>query len=80
MNGYEVQASDGAIGHVCDFMIDYESWAIRKIVVRMSHRFSSKEVRLPTRAVDWINHQESKLILNLTTAAVQQIPEHRLGP
>ena len=29
VNGYHLQASDGIIGHVCDFMMDDQSWAIR---------------------------------------------------
>ena len=32
VSGYHIQASDGTIGHVCDFMMDAESWAIRQLV------------------------------------------------
>ena len=28
VNGYHLQATDGIIGHVCDFMMDDKSWAI----------------------------------------------------
>ena len=33
VRGYEIQAIDGEIGHVEDFVIDDETWAIRYLVV-----------------------------------------------
>ncbi len=79
VNGYHIQASDGTIGHICDFMMDGETWAIRQLVVKTGHRFSGKEVQLATRTVDWVNYQESKVFVNLTQAAVEQSPEHPLA-
>jgi hypothetical protein len=79
VNGYHIEASDGTIGHVCDFMMDDESWAIRQLVIKIGHRFSGKEVRLPTRAVDWINYEGSKVCVNLTIEGVEQCPAHDLA-
>jgi len=80
VNGYQLQASDGTIGHVCDFMMDEQSWAIRQLVIKTGHRFSGKEVELPTRAVDRISWDESKVFVNLTRAAVEQSPAHPGSP
>ena len=80
VNGYHLQASDGIIGHVCDFMMDARSWAIRQLVVKTGHRFYGKEVQLPTRTVDWISWDESKVFVNLTGEAVEKSPEHHLSP
>jgi hypothetical protein len=33
-----------------------------------------QEVQLPTRTVDWINYQESKMSVNLTKEAILQAP------
>ena len=33
LSGYDIQASDGEIGHVEDFIIDDETWAIRYLVI-----------------------------------------------
>jgi hypothetical protein len=30
VTGYHIQASDGEIGHVEDFIIDDENWAVRR--------------------------------------------------
>ncbi len=80
VSGYHLQASDGTVGHVCDFMVDAQSWAIRQLAIKTGHRFSGKEVEIPTRAVDRISWDESKLFVNLTKAAVEQSPAHPVSP
>ena len=80
VNGYHLQASDGTSGHVCDFMMDAQSWAIRQLVIKTGHRFSGKEVQLPTRSVDRISWDESKVFVNVTREAVEQSPAHHVSP
>ena len=79
VGGYHLQASDGIIGHVCDFMMDDQSWAIRELVIKTGHRFSGKEVQIPTRAVDRISYPDSTVFVNLTKEAVQQSPAQHLA-
>jgi hypothetical protein len=71
VNGYHLQASDGITGHVCDFMMDDKSWAIRELVVKTGHRFSGKEVQLPTSSVERISYKDSTVFVSLTKAAVE---------
>jgi hypothetical protein len=80
VNGYHLQASDGTVGHICDFMMDDQSWAIRQLVIKTGHRFSGKEVQIPTSKVDRISYEESTVFVNLTTKAVEQSPAHHLAP
>jgi sporulation protein YlmC with PRC-barrel domain len=80
VNGYHIQASDGIIGHVCDFMMDAQSWAIRQLVIKTGHRFSGKEVEIPTSQVDRISYDKSTVFVNLTSKAVEQSPAHQLAP
>jgi hypothetical protein len=80
VNGYHLQASDGIIGHVCDFMMDAQSWAIRQLVIKTGHRFSGKEVQIPTSQVDRVSYEESTVFVNLTKEAVQQSPAQHLAP
>jgi hypothetical protein len=79
VNGYHIQATDGTIGHICDFMTDAQSWAIHQLVVKTGHRFSGKEVRIPTSQVGRISYEKSTVFVNLTTEAVEQSPEHHLA-
>jgi hypothetical protein len=80
VNGYHLQASDGIIGHVCDFIMDAQSWAIRQLTVKTGHRISGKEVQIPTRMVDRVSYPDSTVFVNLTTEAVQQSPARPLAP
>jgi hypothetical protein len=80
VNGYDLEASDGTIGHICDFMMDNQSWAIRQLVIKTGHRFSGKEVEIPTSQVDRISYEKSTVFVNLTSEAVQQSTAHLLAP
>ena len=80
MNGYHLQASDGIIGHVCDFIMDDKSWAIHEVVIKIGHRLSGKEVLIPTNKVARISFEESTVFVSLTKEAVEQSPEHHLAP
>ncbi len=80
VNGYHIQATDGTIGHIHDFMTDDQTWAIRELVIKTGHRFSGKEVQIPTSAVGQISYEESTVFVNLTREAVEQSPEHHLAP
>jgi hypothetical protein len=80
VTGYHLQATDGIVGHVCDFMMDDKSWAINQLVVKIGHRFTGKEVQLPISAVDRISYSESTVFVKLAKEAVEKSPEHRLVP
>jgi hypothetical protein len=80
VGGYHLQASDGVIGHVCDFMMDAQSWAIRQLIVKTGHRFSGKEVQIPTRNVERISYPDSTVFVNLARQAIEQGPPRPLAP
>lgn len=80
VNGYRLQATDGITGHVCDFMMDDQSWAITQLVVKVGHRFTGKEVQIPMSQVDGISYPASTVFVKLTTDAVEKSPAHRLVP
>ena len=75
VSGYHIQASDGMIGHVTDFMMDEKSWAIRHLVVETGHWFSGKEVLISPSKIDRISYVESKVVVNLTKDAIRKAPE-----
>lgn len=72
VNGYHFKASDGIIGHVCNFMMDAQSWVIGQLVIKTGHRFSGEEILLPTKDVDRISYEESTVFATLTGKAVEQ--------
>ena len=76
VKGYHLQASDGITGHVADFLMDNESWAIGELVIKTGNRFTGKEVRIPVSSVKQISYDESTVFVNLTKEAVEQSPEY----
>jgi hypothetical protein len=78
--GYHVQGLDGLAGHICDFMMDDRSWAIRQLVVKTGHRLSGQEVEIPTDKVIRISYEESTVFVNLTMAAIEHGPAHLTAP
>jgi hypothetical protein len=78
VSGYHLQASNGIIGHVCDFMMDDQTWAIPQVAVRIGHRFSGKEVQIPTSLVERISYEDSTVFVNLTKEAIEQSDAHPL--
>ena len=80
VNGYHIEASDGTIGHICDFLMDAQTWAIHQLVVKTGHRFSGSEVQIPTSQAGRISYDKSTVFVNLTSKAVEQCPPHVLAP
>jgi hypothetical protein len=80
VKGYHLQATDSIVGHVCDFMMDDESWAIGQLVVKIGHRFTGKEVLIPVGNVGRISYEESTVFVNLIKEAVEQSPAHNMSP
>jgi hypothetical protein len=76
VTGYHVQATDGIVGHVFDFMMDDKSWAIDQLVVKTGHRFTGREVRIPMSQVERISYAESTVHVKLAKEAVEKSPEH----
>jgi sporulation protein YlmC with PRC-barrel domain len=79
VKGYHLQASDGIIGHVSDFMMDEESWSINELVVKIGHRFTGKEVLISRSNVSRISYEESTVFVYPAKETVEQSPEHHLS-
>ena len=59
VTGHHVEATDGLIGHVSDFIADDEKWVIRYLVVDTRHLLPRKQVLLVpswTRHISWEAH------------------------
>lgn len=78
--GYHVRASDGMSGYVCDFLMEGQTWAIAHLVVKIGHRFSGKEVLIPTGGVSRISYEESTVFVNQTAESVEHGAAHCLTP
>ncbi len=71
--GYLVQTNHGTMGHVCDFRVDPQSWAILEVVVRTGNRFSGEDVPIPTSQIDRISYEDSTIFVTLPAEAVDKL-------
>ncbi len=79
VSGHHIQAVDGEIGHVEDFIIDDETWAIRYLIVNTQNWWEGKMVLVSPRWIDRISWGESKVFVNLSRAIIKQSPEYTEG-
>ncbi len=75
VSGYRLEASDGKIGHVSNFMMDTRSWAITRLVIKTGW-LAGREVEIPTSKVSRISYDESTVFVNLTGKIVERSPSH----
>ena len=76
VSGHDIQAIDGEIGHVEDFVIDDETWTIRYLIVDTRNWWPGKKVLVSPRWIESISWDELKVFVNLTREAVKQAPEY----
>ncbi len=73
--GYHIHARNGDLGHVGDFIVDDEPWAIRYVVVHTGKWLPGKKVLVATEWVEELSYPERRVSVNLTRAAVEKSPE-----
>jgi hypothetical protein len=76
VSGYHIEAADGPIGHIEDYIIDDETWAIRYLEVDTVNWWPGKKVLVAARWIDRVSWDESKVFINLSRAAIKQAPEY----
>jgi uncharacterized protein YrrD len=57
LTGYSVEANDGTVGEIIDFLIDGKTWMIREIVVECGHWYAGNKVIVPTEKISRINYE-----------------------
>ena len=76
VNGYQIKAGDGKVGHICDLLMDAQSWAIRQLVIKIGRGMSGRDVQIPTSNVDRISYEESTVFVNMNSEAVGKSPPY----
>jgi len=77
VTGYHIQASDGEIGHVGDFLIDDKTWAIRYLVVDTKNWWPGKKVLVSPQWIERVSWRDSKVFVNLSREVIKQAPEYK---
>jgi len=76
VTGYDIEATDGDIGHVDGFLMDDEAWAIRYVEVATRNWWPGKKVLVSPAWIERVSWAESKVHVGLSRQAIQDAPEY----
>jgi hypothetical protein len=76
VSGYSIQATDGEIGHVDDFLVDDVAWTIRYMIVDTGNWLPGKKVLVSPRWIAHVDWKNSDVYVNLSREAVKTGPEY----
>jgi hypothetical protein len=79
VQGYAIEATDGALGHVVDFLADDRAWAIRYLIVDPRSWWPGPHVLVSPEWVTAVNWNDSTVAVDLTRGAVRDAPEYDPG-
>jgi hypothetical protein len=74
--GYRIEAIDGELGKVSDFIVDDTTWAIRYLVVETSGWWAGEKVLLAPEWVARIGWEEAKVFVDLSRDLIKQSPKY----
>jgi hypothetical protein len=79
VTGYYVEANDGDMGHVDDFIIDDENWTVRYLVVDTRNWWPGKKVLVSPEWIQHVSWSDSRVYVDLSRQTIQDSPEYA-GP
>jgi hypothetical protein len=74
VRGFHLHATDGAIGHVDDFLLDEKTWAVRFLVVDTSNWIGGRSVLISPTVVARIDSEERRIDVSLTRTQIEASP------
>ena len=75
LKGYAIEATDGEIGAIDDFLFDDRNWLVRWLVVETGSWLTGRKVLLLPAALGKADHDRRQLPVALTRAQVAASPE-----
>jgi PRC-barrel domain len=75
LKGFSIEASDGRIGTVVDFLFDDRSWKVLWLVVDAGHWLQGRKVLIDPSAISLVGLDHERIEMKLTRAQVETGPE-----
>ncbi|MBF0288714.1 MAG: PRC-barrel domain-containing protein [SAR324 cluster bacterium] len=74
--GYRIQAEDGEIGHVEDFIVEDPDWKIRYLEINTGNWLPGKKVLIAPTWIRQVSWTDKQVTINLTREAVHSAPTY----
>ncbi len=75
VSGYTIQARDGELGQVDDFLVDTETWVLRYMVIATGGWWLGKKVLVAPEWISTISWERSNVVVDLTRETIKGAPE-----
>lgn len=76
VSGHHIQAADGEIGHVEDFILDDETWVIRYLIIDTRNWWPGKQALVSPHWIERVSWNEAKVFVKLPRETIKQAPEY----
>ena len=76
VSGYHIRTGEGEVGHITDFLVDDETWAISHLVVETGHWYSGKEIVIAVKEVERISYEESTVFVGATRKSIMETAKY----
>jgi hypothetical protein len=76
VTGYRIEAADGRVGHVEDFVVDDEDWSIRFVVVDTRDWLPARKVVIAPQQIQRVNWSDQKVHFPMTREQIKNGPEY----
>jgi hypothetical protein len=77
VTGYAIQASNGKIGHVEDFIVEENTWIIRYIVVDTRNWLPGRKVLVAPAWVSDVHWPDRRVTVDLTREKIRNSPKYQ---
>ncbi|MBF0289364.1 MAG: PRC-barrel domain-containing protein [SAR324 cluster bacterium] len=74
--GYLIQAEDGEIGQVEDFIVEDPDWKIRYLEINTSNWLLGKKVLIAPTWIQQVSWTDKQVMINLSREAIQSAPAY----
>ena len=76
VTGYHIEATDGSIGHVDDFIAEDDTWTIRYLVIDLHNWLPGRKVLISPKWIEKLRWADSKASLHLNRQRIQDSPQY----
>jgi uncharacterized protein YrrD len=76
VTGYYIEATDGDIGHVDDFIVDTAAWAIRYMLIDTRNWWPGKKVLVSPEWINQVSWPDSRVYVDMSKEAIKSAPEY----
>jgi hypothetical protein len=76
---YHIQGTDGAIGHVDDFIVDDETWEVRYLAIDTRDWWFGKKVLIAPQWASSVSWSERRVHVAMSRAQIKDAPEWHAG-